>query len=74
MVFWNLKQLSKKQRNFKKYPVDYCCLFGSYAGGKATERSDVDLFIFTELTGLKYFGLIEELRENLRKRVDLVTF
>ncbi len=58
---------------FKKYPVDYCYLFGSYANGEASERSDVDLFISTELTGLKYFGLIEELRENLRKRVDLIT-
>ncbi len=58
---------------FKKYPIDYCYLFGSYARGDAKGNSDIDLFISTELTGLKYFGLIEELRENLRKRIDLVT-
>lgn len=58
---------------FEKYPIDYCYLFGSYARGDAKGNSDIDLFISTELTGLKYFGLIEELRENLRKRIDLVT-
>ncbi len=57
---------------FENYPVDYCYLFGSYASREAKEHSDVDLFISTELTGMKYFGLIEELRENLRKRVDLI--
>lgn len=58
---------------FEKYPIDYCYLFGSYASGEAGETSDVDLFVSTELTGLKYFGLIEELREKLHKRIDLVT-
>lgn len=58
---------------FEKYPVDYCYLFGSYAREDAKENSDIDLFISTELTGLKYYGLVEELRENLRKRIDLVT-
>lgn len=57
---------------FSKYPVEYCYLFGSYAKGKATPLSDVDLFINTSVTGLKFFGLIEELREALKKRVDLL--
>jgi predicted nucleotidyltransferase len=57
---------------FEKYPIDYCYLFGSYSRGDAKGNSDIDLFISTELTGLKYFGLIEELREKLRKRIDLV--
>jgi len=30
---------------FEQYSVDYCYLFGSYAKGKATEVSDVDLLI-----------------------------
>ncbi len=58
---------------FKKYPVDYCYLFGSYVREDVRENSDIDLFISTELTGLKYYGLVEELREGLRKRVDPVT-
>lgn len=57
----------------KKYDVDYCILFGSYAKGKAKEKSDVDLLIKTNITGLDYFGLIEDLRSNLHKEVDLLS-
>ena len=32
---------------FGNYSIDYCYLFGSYAKGKATEVSDVDLLIST---------------------------
>ena len=55
-----------------KYPVDYCYLFGSYAKGKATATSDVDLLIHTTLSGLKFYGLVEELREHLKKKVDVL--
>ena len=30
---------------FKDYSIEYCYLFGSYAKGKATEKSDVDLLV-----------------------------
>jgi len=55
---------------FKDKDVDCCILFGSYARGKATEKSDIDLLISTNITGLKYYGLVEELREKLHKRID----
>lgn len=57
---------------FSKYPVEYCYLFGSYAKGKATPTSDIDLLIYTNLSGLKFYGLVEELREQLRKKVDVL--
>ena len=57
---------------FQGYPVKYCILFGSYAKGKATDQSDVDLLISGEVTGLKFFGLVEALRQELHKRVDLL--
>jgi len=58
----------------KKYKdnVSFCYLFGSYAKGYASETSDVDLCISTSLTGLKFIGLIEEIREALHKKVDLI--
>ena len=59
-------------RVLSKYPVDYCYLFGSYAKGKATAASDVDLLVYTSLSGLRFFGLVEELRENLKKKVDVL--
>ena len=55
-----------------KYKVDYCYLFGSYAKGKAREGSDVDLLIGSSLTGLKFFSLVEEIRETLNKNVDVL--
>ena len=57
---------------FEEYDVNFCYLFGSYAKGKANEQSDVDLLISTNVTGLEFFGLIEELREKLHKKVDLL--
>ncbi|MBO7179352.1 MAG: helix-turn-helix domain-containing protein [Clostridia bacterium] len=55
-----------------KYPVEYCYLFGSYAKGKASATSDVDLLVCTTLSGLKFYGLVEELRESLKKKVDVL--
>lgn len=56
----------------KEENVKYCILFGSYSKGLANEKSDVDLLISTDITGLKFFGLAERLREGLNKKVDLI--
>lgn len=70
--------LSKKDiqdicsRVFSKYDVEFCYLFGSYAKGKATETSDIDLLISTKITGLRFYELTERLREALHKKVDLL--
>ena len=52
--------------------VECCYLFGSYAKGKANEKSDVDLLVAMPIDGMKFFELAEILREKLKKRVDLV--
>ncbi|MBQ3253344.1 MAG: nucleotidyltransferase domain-containing protein [Acholeplasmatales bacterium] len=55
------------------YKVNFCYLFGSYAKNTAGDKSDVDLLIDTEVTGLDFYGLVEELRVELHKKVDLIT-
>lgn len=55
-----------------KYDVKFCYLFGSYAKGKETPTSDVDLLISTNIRGLKFYGLVEELRTALGKKVDVL--
>lgn len=56
-----------------RYPeVSFCYLFGSYAKGYAKDNSDVDLVVCCGLTGIRFVGLIEELRNSLQKRVDLI--
>lgn len=57
---------------FSNYEVEFCYLFGSYAKSKAKETSDVDLLISAKVTGIKFFSLVEELREVLKKKVDLL--
>ncbi len=56
----------------KDYSVQYCYLFGSYAKGNASPASDIDLLIETETTGLRYYELVEKLREQLHKKIDLL--
>ncbi len=57
---------------FPDYAVEYGYLFGSYAKGKETETSDVDLLVSLPVDGLRFFELLERLRERLKKKVDLL--
>ena len=63
---------NKVEEILSKYKVNFCYLFGSYAKNKATPSSDVDLLIDSEITGLDFFGLVEELRQVLHKKIDLL--
>lgn len=57
---------------FQRYDVHFCYLFGSYAKSKARPNSDVDLLISANVSGLKFYGLVEEIREALHKKVDIL--
>lgn len=57
---------------FTDFDIEYCYLFGSYAKGKAAENSDVDLLISTSISGIKFYDLVESLREGLQKKVDVL--
>jgi len=56
----------------QNYEIDYCYLFGSYAKNKASETSDVDLLISTKNSGLTFYEIVERLRNELHKKVDLL--
>ena len=62
----------KCSKVLEQYDVNFCYLFGSYAKGKETPASDVDLLISANIKGLKFYGLVEELRTALQKRVDVL--
>ena len=55
-----------------KYNINFCYLFGSYAKKYAKDESDIDLLVDTDITGLNFYGLVEELRVELKKEVDLI--
>ncbi len=58
---------------FRRFDVEYCYLFGSYAKGTAAPDSDVDLLLATSATGMQFFDLVETLRESLKKKVDVLS-
>lgn len=69
----NIEYIQQKcEKVFEEYEIEFCYLFGSYAKGKATPKSDVDLLISTEVSGLKFYGLVEEIRTALHKKVDVL--
>ncbi|MFI3214399.1 MAG: nucleotidyltransferase domain-containing protein [Eubacteriales bacterium] len=63
---------TKCYKIFEQYDVNFCYLFGSYAKATATEVSDVDLLISTNVKGLQFYGLVEEIRNTLNKKVDVL--
>ena len=58
----------------RKYKVKTIGVFGSYAYGGATPKSDVDILVeFTQPIGLAFVDLADELEKILHHRVDLVS-
>ena len=50
---------------FSANGVKSAVLFGSYAKGSAVAQSDIDILVDSGLRGLRFFGLIEHIREAL---------
>ena len=58
----------------KKYPIRKAYLFGSYARGNATEKSDVDLRIEGDIKSFFMLGgIYSELSEALGTELDLLS-
>ncbi len=57
-----------------RYGVKRLAVFGSFARGEQTGRSDVDLMVELERPlGLEFVDLAEQLERLLGRRVDLLT-
>ena len=73
MSVYTTNEIADKVRPIAEaYGIDKVYLFGSYAKGKATQTSDVDLLISANVKGLKFYGLVEEIRTALHKKVDIL--
>lgn len=53
---------------FLDFDIKYCYLFESYAKGTASQTSDIDRLISTPVSGMRYFELVEAIREGLKKK------
>lgn len=71
----NVKYIKNKTSEiFANYPEVKCAyLYGSYARGEATVKSDVDLLIVSDTMGLKFYKLASDLEDALGKTVDLIS-
>ena len=47
-------------------------MFGSYAKGIARDNSDIDIMVDSNLRGLAFFGLLEDVVNAVGKSVDLL--
>jgi len=57
---------------FVENDIKKATLFGSYAKNSATDNSDIDLVIDTEITGFRFFGLRGEMENLVNKDIDLI--
>ncbi|MBS3176022.1 nucleotidyltransferase domain-containing protein [Candidatus Woesearchaeota archaeon] len=70
-----LQKIEKHKEEIKALGVNRLVLFGSYAKGKQKKESDVDFLVeFAPGRGLykDYVQLLQLLRKNLHKKIDLV--
>ncbi len=73
MVFTTAEIKKRLTPVLKKNNVSRAVLFGSYVKGTAKEESDIDLLVDSNLRGLNFVGLIEDIRQTLDdKEVDVI--
>ena len=71
-MVYNIDQIGSTTSDiFREYDVKWAVLFGSYAKGMATEKSDIDIVMDCDIHGMRFFGLLNKLTEKLGKDVDL---
>ncbi|MCL2510681.1 MAG: nucleotidyltransferase domain-containing protein [Bacteroidales bacterium] len=68
--------INKLQAFFPTYPVEKAWLFGSYARGEETRKSDIDIMVRfdkeAQITLFDYAGIMIDLEDLFHKKVDLV--
>lgn len=59
----------------ERHAITKAELFGSYARGDETAKSDVDILVeLGKPMGFDFFGMADELEDAVGKKVDVVTY
>ncbi len=64
----------KLRRILKKHGIAKAGIFGSYAKGTNTKKSDIDVLIEFDGSLFKLVGIERELKDKLKIKVDLLTY
>ncbi len=57
---------------FQEYGISRAVLFGSVAKKTATDKSDLDLLVTSNLHGLRFVGFMEAVRRTAQIPVDIL--
>ena len=57
---------------FRDYGITRAVLFGSVAKKTATDKSDLDLLVTSDLHGLRFVGFMEAVRRAAQMPVDIL--
>jgi len=72
----NLTIVNKLKTFFPAYPVEKAWIFGSYARGEETRKSDIDIMVRFDkdahITLFDYAGIMNDLEDLFHKKIDLV--
>ena len=69
-------QVLRKEQPYlqKEFGVKRIAIFGSFARGRAHQKSDVDIFIeFNKSPGIRFFDLMDYLDKKLGRKTDVLT-
>lgn len=72
---YTIEEIKKMLKEIlQNQPVHEAILFGSYAKQVATTTSDVDILIDSrgKIKGLKFYALIDMIKEKLDKNVEVI--
>ncbi|HBO04943.1 MAG TPA: nucleotidyltransferase [Eubacterium sp.] len=75
-MIYTIEQIKNKSKEVfdKQDFVKEAYLFGSYARGEATEKSDIDfMIVLNRAVGMEFFGLYHFLQKEFQKDVDVLT-
>jgi len=65
------------QSFFPAYPIEKAWLFGSYARGEETDKSDIDILVKfdkkAEISLFDYVRIMDKMEKLLHKKIDLVS-
>jgi len=70
------KIINKLQAFFPAYPIEKAWIFGSFARGEETRKSDIDIMVRfdkdNQISLFDYIGIMNDLEDLCHRKIDLV--